>query len=102
MDLKHPKAFISYSWTTRDHEEWVLRLASDLRESGVDVVLDKWDLKEGHDAKAFMEKMVTDPEIEKVILVSDRGYAEKTNERKGGVISHTATICGCTSSMLRL
>ena len=38
-------------------------------ESGVDVIFDKWDLKEGHDANAFMEKMVTDPEIEKVILL---------------------------------
>ena len=26
-------------------------------ESGVDVILDKWDLKEGHDVVAFMEKM---------------------------------------------
>jgi len=39
----------------------------ELRESGVDVILDKWDLREGHDAYAFMEKMVTDPQIKKVL-----------------------------------
>ncbi len=77
--------FVSYSWTTPDHEAWVLKLGSDLRASGIDVILDKWDLKEGHDAHAFMEKMVTDPNIKKVILVCDKAYAEKTDGRMGGV-----------------
>ncbi len=83
--MENPKLFISYSWTNSDHEAWVLRLATDLRESGVDVVLDKWDLREGHDAHAFMEKMVTDPEIRKVILICDKVYAEKADDRAGGV-----------------
>jgi SEFIR domain len=83
--VSSPKLFVSYSWTSPDHEEWVLRLATDLRESGIDVILDKWDLKEGHDAHAFMEKMVTDPEIRKVILVCDKSYVEKTDGRTGGV-----------------
>ncbi|MFH1891218.1 MAG: SEFIR domain-containing protein [Candidatus Zixiibacteriota bacterium] len=78
-----PKLFVSYSWTSPDHEAWVLQLSTDLRESGVDVILDKWDLKEGHDAHAFMEKMVTDPEIRKVILVCDKGYVDKTDGRRG-------------------
>ncbi len=32
-----------------------------------------------------MEKMVTDPEIKKVIIVLNRAYAEKADARKGGV-----------------
>jgi len=67
-----PKLFISYSWTSSAHEEWVISLATELRESRVDVILDKWDLKEGQDAHAFMEKMVTDPEIKKVAMICDR------------------------------
>ena len=85
MSGSHPKAFISYSWSTPEHEAWVQSFATELRESGVDAILDKWDLKEGHDANAFMEKMVTDPEIRKVILVCDAAYATKANARKGGV-----------------
>lgn len=81
----NPKLFISYSWTSPEHEQWVLNLATELRESGVDVILDKWDLKEGHDAHAFMEKMVTDPLIKKVALICDRLYAEKADGRNGGV-----------------
>jgi hypothetical protein len=80
-----PKTFISYSWSSKDHEAWVLSLATALRESGVDVMLDKWDLKEGHDVVAFMERMGKDAGIEKVIMVFDRGYVEKANGRTGGV-----------------
>jgi hypothetical protein len=81
----NPKLFVSYSWTSPDHEAWVLKLATDLRESGIDVILDKWDLREGHDAHAFMEKMATDSAIRKVLLVCDKSYADKTNGRTGGV-----------------
>lgn len=63
-----------------------MNFATVLREeNGVDVVLDKWDLKEGHDAIAFMERMVTDKEIEKVVLLVDPAYVEKCNSRAGGV-----------------
>lgn len=81
----NPKVFISYSWTSPEHEAWVLNLGTELREFGVDVVLDKWDLKEGHDAIAFMEQMLTNPDIKKVILVCDQKYAAKTDGRSGGV-----------------
>jgi len=62
----NPKIFISYSWSSAQREQWVLNFATELRDSSVDVILDKWDLKEGNDANAFMEQMVTDPEIKKV------------------------------------
>ena len=87
-----PKVFISYSWSNPVHEQWVLDLATELRESSVDVILDKWDLKEGHDAIAFMEKMVTDPEIKKVVIVTDEVYASKADGRAGGVGTETQII----------
>lgn len=80
-----PKAFISYSWSSEQHEAWVIDLSTRLMQDGVQVILDKWDLKVGHDASAFMESMVTDPSVSKVLLICDRLYAEKANGRKGGV-----------------
>jgi hypothetical protein len=80
-----PKAFISYSWSTLDHQQWVIDLASRLIEDGVEVELDKWDLKEGGDKFAFMERMVTDPTVTKVLIVCDRIYKEKADGREGGV-----------------
>jgi hypothetical protein len=80
-----PKAFISYSWSSEQHQSWVIDIATRLMQDGVEVILDKWDLKVGHDANAFMESMVTDPTVTKVLLVCDRIYAEKANGRMGGV-----------------
>lgn len=92
MSEENPKLFISYSWTSREHEEWVLQLATELCENGVDVVIDKWNLKEGHDSHAFMEKMVTDPSVTKVAIVCDKVYAEKADGRSGGVGTETQII----------
>jgi hypothetical protein len=79
------KAFLSYSWTSDAHEQWVLDLASRLTQDGVRVLFDKWDLQIGHDPNAFMEQMVTDPEVTKVLMVCDRVYTDKANGREGGV-----------------
>lgn len=90
--VENPSAFISYSWSSREHEEWVLQLATELVENGVDVVIDKWNLKRGHDKYAFMEKMVNDQNIRKVVIVCDRLYAEKADGREGGVGTETQII----------
>ena len=87
-----PKLFISYSWTTPSHVAWVIQLATRLRESGIDVILDKWDLKEGQDSHAFMERMVTDPEIKKVLIICDKEYVAKADDRSGGVGTETQII----------
>lgn len=86
------KVFISYSWTTPSHEKWVLELAERLVDNGVDIVLDKWDLAEGQDKYAFMEKMVRDETINKVLIICDKGYKEKANDRAGGVGTETQII----------
>ena len=84
-----PKIFISYAWGSSD---LVLELAQRLVSHGVDVVLDKWDLKEGQDKYAFMERCVNDSEITKVLIICDKAYAQKANERTGGVGDETVII----------
>lgn len=87
-----PRAFISYCWSTPEHEQWVLSLATELVRSGVHVVFDKWDLQAGGDAVAFMESMATDESIKKVILVCDEAYARKADSRADGVGTETQII----------
>ncbi len=84
-EQKGPRVFISYSWTSPDHELRIIKWAERLVGDGVNVVLDKWDLKEGHDKYVFMEQMVAAPDVSKVLIFSDSAYAKKANERKGGV-----------------
>lgn len=86
---KIPKIFISYSWSS---DALVLELANRLVFHGVDVVLDKWDLKEGNDKYEFMERCVNDSSITKVLIICDKAYAQKANDRTGGVGDETVII----------
>lgn len=87
----YPKVFISYSWS---NDDIVLPLAERLVSQGVDVVLDKWELKEGQDKYEFMERCVNDDEITKVLIICDKNYTEKANLRKGGAGDETVIISG--------
>jgi TIR domain len=89
---QHPTVFISYSWSSAEHEDFVIALATRLRENSVDARLDKWDLKEGQDKYAFMESMVTDATISKVLVICDAKYVAKSNSRAGGVGTETQII----------
>ncbi len=87
-----PKVFISYSWSGPEHEKFVEDLATSLRNSGVDAIFDKWRLKPGQDKNAFMESMVTDPGVVKVLVICDRKYKEKADVRTGGVGAESQII----------
>jgi hypothetical protein len=87
-----PKVFISYSWTSQAHQERVKEWADRLLADGVNVILDIYDLKEGHDKYAFMEKMVTEPEVTHVLVICDRGYADKADARAKGVGTESQII----------
>lgn len=87
-----PKIFISYSWTSPSHEDWVISLAERLSYDGVDVIIDKWYLKEGQDKYVFMENMVKSDDIQKVLIILDSIYTEKAEDRKGGVGTETQII----------
>jgi hypothetical protein len=91
-EVSRPKTFISYSRTDADHIKWVVDLATELKENGVEVVLDKWHLQKGQDLHAFMEQAVNDPEMDKVIVICDEEYARKADEREGGVGTETQII----------
>lgn len=81
----NPKVFISYSWHPEESKIRVQQLARRLMSDGVDVILDVWSLKDGQDKYVFMEKMVTDSDIDKVLIICNKDYAEKADCRKGGV-----------------
>ena len=90
--IETPKIFVSYCWSSPDHESWVISLAERLVSDGVDVVIDKWELKEGQDKFNFMETMVKSNEIQKVLIVLDKKYSEKAEQRTGGVGTETQII----------
>ena len=90
--IESPKVFISYAWGSEEYQAKVLALASDLMGDGINVVFDRWSLKEGHDTYAFMEQSVTDTEITNVLILLDPNYEKKANARDGGVGTETQII----------
>lgn len=85
MYQNSPKVFISYSWHPDENKQRVEELARRLVDDGVYVVIDIWDLHAGQDKNAYMEQMVSDPTVDKVLLICNKEYAEKANSRQGGV-----------------
>ena len=61
-------------------------------QDGIDVLLDIYDLKEGHDKYLYMERMVTDPNVTHVLVVCDKAYSEKADARKAGVGTESQII----------
>lgn len=87
---KVPVVFISYCWTSETHKQWVRNLATRLVEkSGVNVILDIWNLKAGNDMYAFMEEI---EKSDKVLVICDKMYCEKADNRGGGVGTETLII----------
>jgi TIR domain len=83
-ELPAPRAFLSYSWEGRDHQRWVSALAERLQgESGVEGTFDQWHLQPGDDKLHFMELGVSKADF--VIVVCTPTYAERANQRSGGV-----------------
>jgi hypothetical protein len=86
----NPRVYISYCKKNEDYQERVLRLAERLRRSGVDVILDQWDLRPGQDTNAFIEMSIRD--AEKVLILCEKEYTERANNREGGVGKETTII----------
>ncbi len=84
-EINAPKIFISYSWKPIQNKQKVLRLAERLTTDGVHVIIDEWDLKEGQDKYSFMEQMVNNPDVKRVLLICNKEYSDKANQKKGGV-----------------
>ncbi len=87
-----PKVFISYSWSSDEHQIRIKNWGEQLIADGVEVILDLFDLKEGHDKYAFMERMVTDPSVTHVLVFSDKQYSEKADGRRAGVGTESQII----------
>lgn len=90
--LTSPKVFISYSWKPITNKAKALSLAERMSNEGIYVIIDEWNLSEGQDKYHFMEQMVNDPDIKRVLIISNKDYSEKANQKKGGVGTESLII----------
>ena len=84
MSKEHPSVFISYSWDSEEHENWVTVLAAKLRENGVDATIDKFETqsKTVNLNRMMVEKIKNSDNI---LLILTENYAKKTDTFQGGV-----------------
>ena len=90
--IEVPKVFISYARGTEEYKNKVLSFTTDLIKDGIDVILDLYEVNLGNDLNAFMEKCVLDESITNVLMLIDENYANKANNREGGVGKETQII----------
>ena len=90
--IPHPKVFISYAWTSELYINQVVAFANSLQEVGIEVLFDKFELKPGNELNSFMERSVNDSSVTNVLLLLNKTYADKANNRQGGVGKETQII----------
>ncbi len=75
--------FISYSWDTEEHKKWVLDLANRLVKEGVNVILDRYELRPGKSLPHFVETAIK--KADRILIVFTPNYKLKAEKRAGGV-----------------
>lgn len=90
--IKNPRVFISYTGTDSQNRAWVKNFACKLRNCGVNARLDMFHLKPGDDLPQWMTNELI--MANKVLLICDKYYSEKADNRKGGVGWETMIIQG--------
>ena len=78
-----PRAFLSYAWESEAHRQWVRDFSTQLRNDGVNATLDQWEVHPGDQLPVFMETAVRENDY--VIIICTPSYAERSNQRRGGV-----------------
>ena len=87
-----PRCFISYSWEGDEHSAWVRKLATRLRECGIDAILDQFHCAPGMDLTRFMERSIRESAF--VLLVCTPTFARKADAGVGGVGYEKTIVTG--------
>ena len=90
--IEKPKVFISYAWTSDAYVNKVAAFASSLIDIGIDVLFDKFEMKPGNELNDFMEKSVKDSTVTHVLLLLNKTYKDKADNRVGGVGKETQIL----------
>lgn len=85
----HRVVFISYSWDSPSHKEWVAKLAKDLADNGIYVLLDEY-LEGGTTLSSFMELGIE--RAKKVLVIGTPNYREKCLGLSSGVAFEESII----------
>jgi hypothetical protein len=84
MQKKNPTVFVSYSWDSKTHQQWVLNLTNELRRKGIDATMDVFETQlQTVNLNAMMVSKIKNSDY--IVIVLTENYAQKADELKGGV-----------------
>lgn len=81
LSIGEKVVFISYSWDSEGHKQWVKKLADDLRKSGFGVLLDQY-IPKGSVLSIFMSQGLSKAHM--VLVIGTREYKRKSEGISGG------------------
>ncbi|MCQ9209402.1 toll/interleukin-1 receptor domain-containing protein [Granulicatella seriolae] len=78
-----PMVFISYSWDSDEHNNWVRKLHSILCANGVEALIDKYEVFLGSNLENYMKQGLNESKY--VLCICSGEYLKKTNDPMTGV-----------------
>ena len=80
------KVFISYKWQDDPHNKWVEQFATDLRASGIDAILDRWEVRFGDSFTDYMTSKIAEADVVLFIMTSLSVAAAEAPLGEGGAV----------------
>lgn len=93
------RVFVSYKWQDDLHNGWVEKFASDLRQHGIETILDKWYVRYGDSFIDYMTSMIGIADVVLFIMTEKSVEAVEANSGGGAVkfemqLAKTRSIAG--------
>lgn len=96
-DIKIPSSFISYAWGEIEHERWVTKLAKDLQNAGIEVILDqRSNAAIGSNVPRFISRSIEESKF--IVVVGTPLYKRKYENK----VSETGSIVAAEVDLIHL
>jgi hypothetical protein len=80
------RAFVSYKWESPEHVRWVEGLARDLRQQGVETILDQWEVRLGESITDYMQKHINSADVILFVITPAAVVAAEASAGEGGAL----------------
>ena len=81
--VENLKVFISYSYDSAEHMQWIFDLVAKLQHNGVNIILDQQESIHDQEITQSIESGVSDSD--RVLVICTDSYVRKANDSEGGV-----------------
>jgi hypothetical protein len=80
------KVFISYKQDSIENVSWVRKLAQDLRNRGIEAILDQWEVQLGESFTDYMQRHIADSDVILFVITPAAVIAAEAPKGEGGAL----------------